>query len=149
MMSYITHDTPTIPVLEFLKTFGMIPITEVGVGKLDNRCKIFVNGNWLGVHPNLLEISTKMKTQRRMGLIDSYTSIYCKFHNRELWIYTDAGRIVRPVFRVWNNQTMITDAITVGLEQNIISWNQLLCGYHYCDSKTKKERKERKKKRNK
>ena len=139
MMSYITHDTPTVPVLEFLKTFGMIPITEVGVGKLDNRCKIFVNGNWLGVHPNLLEISTKMKTQRRMGLIDSYTSIYCKFHNRELWIYTDAGRIVRPVFRVRNNQTMITDAITVGLEQKIISWNQLLCGYHYCASKTEEE----------
>ena len=116
MMSYITHDTPTAPIYHYLQSH-ITPLEKIAVGTLERQTKIFVNGTWIGVYSNLLKITSYLKALRRRGLIDSYTSICGIIARRELWIYTDAGRIVRPVYRVYNNRMLFLSSNLI-LEQS-------------------------------
>ena len=63
--------------------------------------KIFVNGCWVGIHrdPELL-MSTLRKLRRQMDIINAEVSMIRDIRDREIRIYTDAGRICRPLLIV-------------------------------------------------
>ena len=70
--------------------------------------KIFVNGCWVGIHrdPDQL-MSTLRKLRRQMDIIVSEVSMVRDFREREIRIYTDAGRICRPLLIVENQKLLL------------------------------------------
>ena len=52
LMAYITTGTAQVPVMEFLEEFSTENLTDIlpSVIAEPNTCKIFVNGNWVGIH---------------------------------------------------------------------------------------------------
>jgi hypothetical protein len=68
-------------------------------------CKIFVNGNWVGIHRDPKQLVQTFRQLRRMIDIDAEVSIVRDIPESEVRIYTDAGRICRPLFIV-NDQEL-------------------------------------------
>ena len=90
--------------------------------------KIFVNGNWLGVHEDPLKLVTILKLLRQNGIINVFTSINFDIVQLELSILTDGGRCCRPLFIMENNKLLITNQIADSLKENKIVWSNLIGG---------------------
>jgi DNA-directed RNA polymerase II subunit RPB2 len=88
--------------LEFLDEWGTETLDMVDIREIANpkTTKIFVNGNWVGVHrdPDLL-VATLRELRRKID-IEPEVSIVRDIKGREVRIYTDQGRIMRYVVRL-------------------------------------------------
>ena len=107
-MAYITTGTAQVPILEFLEEFSTENLTDIlpSVIAEQNTCKIFVNGNWVGVHRDPKNLVDTFRSLRRMVDIDAEVSIVRDIADKEVRIYTDAGRICRPLFVVDDQQQL-------------------------------------------
>jgi DNA-directed RNA polymerase II subunit RPB2 len=72
------------------------------------KTKVFINGVWQGMCNNPLELVEKVKKFRRENIIHKYTSISFNIKTMKINIYTDGGRVVRPLLRVINNELLLT-----------------------------------------
>jgi DNA-directed RNA polymerase II subunit RPB2 len=109
LMAYITTGTAQVPVLEFLEEFSTENLTDIlpSVIAEPNTCKIFVNGNWVGIHRDPKALVDTFRSLRRMIDIDAEVSIVRDIVDKEVRIYTDAGRICRPLFVVQDQELAI------------------------------------------
>lgn len=98
LMSMISVGSPSAPVLEFLEEWGLEGL-EDNV-QSPNLTKVFVNGVWLGVHRDPLSLVNTLRNLRRKGDLTSEVSIVRDIREREVRVYTDAGRVLRPLFIV-------------------------------------------------
>ena len=60
--------------------------------------KVFINGYWCGSITEPFENVRKIKLYRRNGLISPYTSVGFDIAQNTVFIYTDGGRLCRPIF---------------------------------------------------
>jgi DNA-directed RNA polymerase II subunit RPB2 len=110
LMSAISVGVPAGPVLEVLDEWGMESLDMTNYRDIANprTTKVFVNGNWVGVHRDPDELVHNLRDLRRrgdLGFVEPSISIVRDIKGREVRIYTDAGRISRPLFIV-NNQKL-------------------------------------------
>ncbi|KAJ9127156.1 DNA-dependent RNA polymerase II [Naganishia onofrii] len=98
LMSYISVGTPSSPIVNFLHQWHIMDIDEY----FDNpdATRVFVNGQWIGIHIKPAQLLVDLITHRRDGAIRYEVSIVRDIRERELRIYTDSGRIMRPLFVV-------------------------------------------------
>lgn len=68
--------------------------------------KILIDGNWIGFTdmPELFLRNFKDMRTYEKGEIPIEVSINLDYVNKEIRIYTDAGRLMRPLLVVQNNQ---------------------------------------------
>lgn len=92
---------------------------------LDNKTIIFVNGNIIGYTNEPNYIYTQFYKRRRTGKIHQHITInWCNEHN-EMYFFCDAGRLIRPVFVVKNNNLTITKKHIEYLKKNNHNWNYI------------------------
>ncbi|CEQ40581.1 SPOSA6832_02221, partial [Sporobolomyces salmonicolor] len=99
LMAYISVGTPSAPIVEFLEEWGMENLEEYS-SDMSKATKVFVNGVWQGVHRDPAQLVATIKSLRRRGDIASEVSIVRDVRERELRLFTDAGRVCRPLFVV-------------------------------------------------
>nr|QIS77013.1 DNA-directed RNA polymerase II subunit [Pterulicium secundirameum] len=107
LMSCISVGSFSGPVLDFLEEWGLESLEE-NAHSTTPYTKVFLNGVWIGVHRHPLNLVKTIKRLRRRDDISSEVSIVRDIREKELRIYTDAGRVCRPLFIVENQQLMIT-----------------------------------------
>ena len=100
--------------------------TIVNCGELVDAVKVFVNGAWVGISRNPVELYNAFKDKKSKGIINIYTSVVFDIRNKEIRICNDSGRIMRPVLRVKNNRTFITTDVLRKLDRREISWDDLV-----------------------
>lgn len=102
LMAYVSVGSPQSPILEFLEEWSMENLEEISPLTIADpgTTKIFVNGSWVGVHrdPSTLELT--LKSLRRQVDIDPEVSVVRDIKEKELRVYTDAGRVCRPLLIV-------------------------------------------------
>ena len=99
----ITSGTPTRPMIEWLlANVNMAVLSENTPDTFSKMAKVFVNGNWVGCVYEPDKVEKYMKTMRRIAVIPAYISINWNIQENVIYIYTDAGRLCRPVFYVDN-----------------------------------------------
>ena len=103
LMCYITVGTPSQPIVEFMIQRNMEVLEEYEPQRSPNATKIFVNGVWVGVHRNPVHLVNTMQTLRRRNAISHEVSLVRDIREREFKIFTDAGRVCRPLFVVDND----------------------------------------------
>jgi len=105
LMAEISTNSPASPVIDFLDEFGLERFTEISASDLgDPRVtKVFVDGNWVGISRIPDELTRHLIGMRRKAAIDSEVSVVRSIKDSELRIYTDAGRVLRPLFVVDRN----------------------------------------------
>lgn len=99
--------------------------------------KIIFNGDWVGVckitHGQ--EIHNMFKQKRRESVIDRYTSIVFDYRNKEIRLYFDGGRLIRPVLIVNNNKLNITSEVMKDVNTELATkdktkaWKKIISKY--------------------
>ena len=127
--THITSGTSIIPFIVYLQKLKIKLLEECSIEYLSKTTKIFLNGRWIGATSNPGEIISIIKLHRRNNLIDIYTSIFFDIKRNEISICTDAGRITRPLFYMFQgNMSFERDVIMDKLEKNTLSWNNIVRG---------------------
>lgn len=102
LMSYISVGSYSAPILEFLDEWGVEALEEYA--QAPSSTKVFVNGVWVGVHRDSNELTKNLIKLRRSADIKPEVSIVRDIREKELRLYTDAGRVCRPLFVVDQDQ---------------------------------------------
>lgn len=98
LMSYISVGSYAAPVMEFLEEWGLEDQAEFA--SAPNATKVFVNGVWMGIHRDAPTLYANLLQMRRGGQLKHEVSIVRDIRERELRLFTDAGRVARPLFVV-------------------------------------------------
>ncbi|MDC0510783.1 hypothetical protein OAN61_00085 [bacterium] len=103
LMSQITVADPAVTanVISFLEDWGLENFDDVGVHHIAENTKVFVNGDWKGICRNPQSVTQHLRDFRRTGQLGMpEVSVVRDIRERELRIYTDGGRVCRPLFIV-------------------------------------------------
>ena len=129
--TYITSGFSSQPMIQWLRTNTPLKLLqECSPQYLSTMTKIIINGNWIGVLDNPVQIVNDMKLLRRNGIIPVFTSICFDYKHNEIYIYTDAGRLTRPIYyiddgKISYNRKELLDLLNVGK----VSWEQIVAGF--------------------
>lgn len=127
LMSYITVGSSSRPIQEFLDEWTLESLEEVNPASIPGATKVFMNGIWLGVHRDPDELVKHLRDLRRNVDISPEVSVVRDVRDKELRIYTDAGRICRSLFVVTPDQRLVLSKEHVdSLAGEETSWSDLL-----------------------
>ena len=71
---------------------------------INNKININLNGEWLGITTKPFELVKILKQKRQNGEINIQVSINFNIRSKSIDIFTDAGRMIRPLLKVENNE---------------------------------------------
>jgi DNA-directed RNA polymerase II subunit RPB2 len=125
---HITFGCDSEPIITLLKQLGIIELSNIKPTIIYNNCKIFVNGKWIGIHKNPLQLLKILKLFRRNSYINIFTSIVFNYRSLELCILTDGGRCCRPLYIMEDNELLIGDKHITKMETTI-DWYNLVGGF--------------------
>jgi DNA-directed RNA polymerase II subunit RPB2 len=126
--SFITIKIPTKGFIEwiFLNYKSIFSLQECTFDMLSKGTKIFVNGKWIGIiNESPISFIHKFKLYRRNGIIPIYISISFDYENNEISIFSDSGRLMRPIYYIENGMLSYKKEI----KWNEISWSQIISGF--------------------
>jgi DNA-directed RNA polymerase II subunit RPB2 len=126
-LSYMTHVTihsNSTPLHEYIMPY-VVDIQELEAKNMFDKIKVFINGAWVGISENPVELYNMLKDKKYKGIINIYTSIVFDYKMKEIRVCNDAGRISRPLLKVKNNNILLTNTIIKGLKENKLTWDQL------------------------
>ena len=128
--THITSGSSAFPIIKWLR--GNTPIKilmECSPEYLGNSTKVLVNSNWIGVIDNPIELVNTLKLYRRNGVISIYTSISFDFSHNEVNIFSDAGRLTRPIYYVEGRKPSFDRPNIIELiKSEKITWEQIVSG---------------------
>ncbi|WPH05013.1 DNA-directed RNA polymerase II subunit RPB2 [Acrodontium crateriforme] len=102
LMCYVSVGTPGTPLIDYMRYRGMELLEEYDPVVNPNATKVFLNGTWVGVHNNASQLTEALRELRRKGTIGFEVTIIRDVREREIKVFTDAGRVCRPLFVVDN-----------------------------------------------
>ena len=123
----VSHKLPTLMIRDIITDISML----IGIDDIDihehntnNMYKVLLNGIWLGVTEEHEKVITQLLNKRSRGAIPDTVSISENTFDKEINIYCDAGRMIRPLYYV-NKQNKLLAKETDGL-----SWDDLVQRKH-------------------
>ncbi|CAI5757533.1 unnamed protein product [Candida verbasci] len=113
LMSCISVGTQSEPIVSFLQDYGLETLENVSpkdlrddINNPENEItKIFINGVWVGISREAQQLDGYMRELRRTSEFSPEVSLIRDIRDKELRIFTDAGRVYRPLFIVNNDPT--------------------------------------------
>lgn len=100
LMSCISVGSASEPITYLLEEWGLEPISDYDPQEHKYSTRVFLNGDWVGTHRDPGMLVDTMRQLRRSGTISSEVSLIRNIREREFKIFTDAGRVYRPLFIV-------------------------------------------------
>ncbi|GMM27659.1 DNA-directed RNA polymerase II core subunit [Martiniozyma asiatica (nom. inval.)] len=100
LMSCISVGTQSEPITYLLEEWGLDPMKEYDPQVHKDSTRVFLNGNWVGTHRDPGLLVDTMRELRRCGTISPEVSLVRDIREKEFKIFTDAGRVYRPLFIV-------------------------------------------------
>tara|TARA_A100001388_G_scaffold274699_1_gene258770 strand:- start:2180 stop:5731 length:3552 start_codon:yes stop_codon:yes gene_type:complete len=126
-LSTVTINSNSEPLHEYILN-EIIPLDkEPDIKNLEIYVKVFINGAWVGISKDPVNLFESLKLKKYKGIINIYTSIIFDYKNKEIKVCNDAGRLIRPVFKVYNNKILITKDIISKIQEEKLEWDDLLC----------------------
>ena len=136
LMAFVSVGTPSRLMQEDLDSLpDFQQLSEVSSELIRGKSKIFINGSWVGITGSPDDIMEELIKQRRKGKISKEISIVNNFMNKEIRIYTDSGRALRPLFIVekykdknneMNSRLKITKQNIIDLSEQKITFDNLV-----------------------
>lgn len=118
-------------VREFINSFQTLrPLSTTSVDEKHNSTRVFLNGAWIGTLAtgDTMYALERLRKAKRCGRIHVQTGIIWKASLREIWITTEAGRMLRPLFYAQALREIAADTSGRLLEavNAIPNWESLL-----------------------
>lgn len=113
----VTSKTSEVLVKSVLNKFPeVIPLKDTNLKK---GTRIMINNKILGYTQDRMSFENRFKDARNINLIDKKVSFGYSDVDDEINIYSDAGRLIRPIFNLQNGKLSITE------DDTKLSWNEL------------------------
>ena len=122
-LATITIASSTLPIREYLST-QIIALDQEP--NLYNYVKVIVNGAWIGITKDPINLYNSLKEKKHKGIINVYTSVVFNYKTKEIIVCNDAGRLIRPVLKVQNNKILVSDEIIKRVRTGELEWEDLL-----------------------
>lgn len=143
-LSYMAHITIAsnssglydyiLPLIQRFENFDSSTSLDI----IYENVKVFINGCWVGITSEPLELFNNLKDKKYKGIINIYTSIIFDTHLQEIRVCNDAGRLTRPIMRVKNNSLIyeLNDnrKYLEMLKTSDLQYNDLLYNNGKCES---------------
>jgi DNA-directed RNA polymerase II subunit RPB2 len=140
IVTHITSGSSSVPLIKWLRVNTPLKlILECNTEYLSNTTKVFVNGNWIGIVEKPISISKDknevglvdlLKLYRRNGIIPVFTSISFDYEHNEINIYTDSGRLTRPIYYIDKNEKSYDrKGVLEMIQEEKITWQQIVSGF--------------------
>lgn len=126
LMTHVTVPISSEPIRIQLKELGTEFLENIKPMEVMYFTKVIINGDWIGIHRKPYELIAELRKLRREGVINIFTSISWDINLGEINVYTDGGRLCRPLYVVDNNEILLTNSIVEKLKNNDIGWHHLL-----------------------
>ena len=133
IMAQVSFNVSEIGIHEALIDNGMILLNDVIHQELNQNCKIFLNGKWIGIHKNPDFLYKIMRLLKLNSIIHLYTSIYWDINTNEIYVFCDNGRLLRPVFVLKQMGSVLSNELIEGNFSYMSHWNHLIRGEHMYD----------------
>ncbi|SOS76332.1 DNA-directed RNA polymerase II subunit RPB2, putative [Plasmodium sp. gorilla clade G1] len=102
LMCDISVGTSTNNIYEFLTEWGLESLDEVPPELMKEKVKLFLNGKWVGCFNQIDNLIETLYELRRRCDISPEASIVRDVNSKEIKIFTDSGRAMRPLYVVKN-----------------------------------------------
>ncbi len=126
LTAYITIPSDPTVIMNCLDELGVKAIDSLRPYDIAYSVKVFVNGDWYGQSLDPHFLTSRLRAMRRNGAINIYTSISWHIYKNEIHIWTDSGRLCRPLYVVKDNKIAITDDIVREMKTKNLTWKDLL-----------------------
>ena len=124
-MAHITIPTNSSSMYEYVEPY-IKKLEDVPAAELNGKIKVFINGAWVGIALDPMDLYEEMKRKKHAGIINIYTSIVFDFKNEEIRMCSDGGRLTRPVLKVRDGKALVTRDIIDRVENKELEWNDLV-----------------------
>ena len=117
-----------------IKTF-LVDFSDMNKFEIKKYTHLNINGEWIGMTFKPFELVEILKEKRCLGIINRMASINFNIKYNSIDIYTDSGRLIRPLLTVKNNKILLTPQIlneidmTTSDKLKITRWNDILQKY--------------------
>lgn len=118
-------------VRHMLETIGTLQdLASTSAEEKHSGTRVFLNGVWIGTVAveHVSKTVSKLRKAKRSGLIHIHTSIIWNMNRKEVWLSTEPGRLLRPVYYAPAVQEILSD-VSGDLAKQIKecnSWDSLL-----------------------
>ena len=132
--AYITQGVSREPMLQWLREkVDMKLLEDCSPKVLSTMTKVILNGLWAGAIIDPIETVEKIKLYRRNALIPIYTSVTFDIKKNTIFLYTDAGRLCRPIIyrdSETGKLSIENKKIIKRLEESDFKWSNLITGFN-------------------
>ena len=126
LMCQITIPSSDEPVKASLDEFGVVSLEGIRPLDVSDSVKVFVNGDWYGQSFDPKNLIDNLKMLRRNGTLNPFISIAWYIQYNEIQIWTDGGRLCRPLYIVKNNKLIITNEYADEIVNKKLLWKNLI-----------------------
>jgi len=124
-MAHLTIPTNSSSLYEYVLP-NITRVDEASAKALYGKVKVFINGSWVGITENPMELYNSMKEKKYAGIINIYTSVVFDIKMMEIRICNDGGRLTRPVLKVRDGKALLTKDIIDKIVSKELAWNDLI-----------------------
>ena len=132
--TYITRGVSREPMIAWLREkWAMKLIEEFSPRTLANVTKVIVNGFLVGGVEQPIECIKTFRLYRRNALLPIYSSATFDFRLKTIFVYTDGGRLSRPIFYKddsTNKLSYMSKKMLKRLQDGEFSWSELTTGFN-------------------
>jgi DNA-directed RNA polymerase II subunit RPB2 len=132
ILAKITKKCSSHRIILWLRTnTNMRVLNECSFSYLGESTKIIINGTWVGVVDDPVNVKNILVNARRSALIPIYTSIAWEIKSNTIFIATDYGRLCHPIYYInTDNKISIDNTIILDkIHRNNFTWNNLISGF--------------------
>lgn len=124
MFCHVTFNVPSNVIIEALQIFNLKFIKNEKYIKSSSDFQLFINNNWIAnvEEHDSYTIVRYLRALRRNALINIFTSVSYDVKNKTINIYTDGGRVCRPLLIVKNKK------INTKIDNEMKNWYDLAKG---------------------
>ena len=102
---------------------------------ISQNTRVFVNGFWAGMAEDPFQMVNYIKLFRRNGLLPIYISVSFDITQNTIFIYTDEGRLTRPIFYKDTDSGQFffeqeRNAIKNKIDDDEFTWTNLVTGFN-------------------
>lgn len=126
LMAYVTTGSESIHILKWLEKENIMFLRDLTTAQMITSTKVLVNGTWIGNHTHPSYIVKTFQELRRNDTIAFDTSVMWDIPEQELRIYTDAGRICRPMFIVENMKLRFQSTHAIQMKEKQWTWKNII-----------------------
>jgi DNA-directed RNA polymerase II subunit RPB2 len=134
LSTYITQGVSREPTIEWLREkWSMKLVEEYTPITLSHATRVIVNGFLVGAVETPIECIKTFRLYRRNALIPIYFSATFDIQLNTIFVYTDAGRLCRPIFYRDDDTHKLSYQSKTALKKmqdNEFSWEDLITGFN-------------------